>query len=138
VVLVSDEFKSAKLRKDGILADLAPTLLGFFGFPAPPDMQGHDLGPVMERGGAVREVALFGMHGAHICVTDGRYVLMRADRPDLPLCDYTLLPLRQRARCSPDELQALALTGPFRFTKGCKVLEIPMEVLVAPRTDENP
>ena len=106
--------------------DLAPTLLGFFGFPAPPDMQGHDLGPVLERGGAVREAALFGMHGAHICVTDGRYVLMRADRPDVPLCDYTLLPLRQRARCSPDELQALALTGPFRFTKGCKVLEIPI------------
>ncbi len=43
VVLVSDEFKSAKLRKDGILADLAPTLLELMGLPVPAEMTGKSL-----------------------------------------------------------------------------------------------
>ncbi|MDE7296554.1 MAG: 2,3-bisphosphoglycerate-independent phosphoglycerate mutase [Clostridia bacterium] len=43
VVLVSNEFKSAKLRKDGILADLAPTLLELMGLPIPAEMTGKSL-----------------------------------------------------------------------------------------------
>ena len=106
--------------------DLAPTLLSYFDVPCPADMQGHDLHPVLQRDTAVRQAALFGMFGAHICVTDGRYVYMRADRPDTPLYDYTLLPLHQRARYAPEELQNMTLEAPFSFTKGCRVLRIAM------------
>ncbi len=92
----------------------------------PADMQGHDLRPVIQRDEPVREYGLFGMHGAHVCVTDGRYVYMRADRPGTGLYDYTLLPLHQRAMYAPEELRRLELAPPFSFTKGCSLLKIPM------------
>lgn len=43
VVLVSDELKNVKLRKDGVLADLAPTLLTVMGLPVPKEMTGKSL-----------------------------------------------------------------------------------------------
>jgi 2,3-bisphosphoglycerate-independent phosphoglycerate mutase len=43
VVLVSNEYKGAKLRTDGVLADLAPTLLQVMGLPIPPEMTGKSL-----------------------------------------------------------------------------------------------
>ncbi len=43
VVLVSDKLKSAELRKDGILADLAPTLLTIMGERVPDEMTGKSL-----------------------------------------------------------------------------------------------
>ena len=105
--------------------DLPATLLGFFGLPRPTDMQGHDLKLVLEADVPVRDAALFGMFGAHTCITDGSYTYYRADRPEAPLYDYTLLPLRQRARCAPAELWDMTLASPFSFTKGCSVLKIP-------------
>ena len=106
--------------------DLAPTLLSYFGVPIPPDMQGHDLQTVLQQDIPVRDAALFGMFGAHVCVTDGRWVYMRADRPGTALYDYTLLPLHQRAMYAPEELQKLTLHEPFSFTKGCRTLKIAM------------
>ena len=105
--------------------DLPATLLGYFGLSLPADMQGHDLRPVLEGDAPVRDAALFGMFGAHTCITNGRYVCYRADRPEAPLYDYTLLTLRQRARCAPEELRDMTLEPPFTFTKGCPVLKIP-------------
>ncbi len=43
VVLVSEKYKNAELRKDGILADLAPTLLTVMGVPVPAEMTGRSL-----------------------------------------------------------------------------------------------
>ena len=43
VVLVSEKYKNAHLRKDGILADLAPTLLEVMGLPIPKEMTGKSL-----------------------------------------------------------------------------------------------
>ena len=43
VVLISDKLKKAKLRTDGILADLAPTLLTVMGLPVPKEMTGKSL-----------------------------------------------------------------------------------------------
>ena len=43
VVLISDKYKNVRLRKDGILADLAPTLLEVMGLPVPPEMTGKSL-----------------------------------------------------------------------------------------------
>ncbi len=43
VVLVSDKYKDAKLRNDGVLADLAPTLLTVMGLPVPEEMTGKSL-----------------------------------------------------------------------------------------------
>lgn len=43
VVLVSEKYKNAKLRDDGILADLAPTLLTVMDLPVPKEMTGKSL-----------------------------------------------------------------------------------------------
>ena len=43
VVLISEKYKNVTLRKDGILADLAPTLLETMGLPIPPEMTGRSL-----------------------------------------------------------------------------------------------
>jgi 2,3-bisphosphoglycerate-independent phosphoglycerate mutase len=41
--LVVPQFASARLRSDGILADVAPTILQIMGIPQPKDMTGHSL-----------------------------------------------------------------------------------------------
>ena len=43
VVLISDKLKNAELRTDGVLADLAPTLLTIMGLPVPAEMTGKNL-----------------------------------------------------------------------------------------------
>lgn len=43
VVLVSDKYKDVELRDDGVLADLAPTLLTVMGLPVPDEMTGKSL-----------------------------------------------------------------------------------------------
>jgi 2,3-bisphosphoglycerate-independent phosphoglycerate mutase len=43
VVLISNEYKNAKLRTDGVLADLAPTLLQVMDLPIPAEMTGNSL-----------------------------------------------------------------------------------------------
>ena len=107
--------------------DLPATLLEYFGLPLPPDMQGVPLRETIATDRPVREAALFGLHGGHVNVTDGRYVYMRGphSRDNEPLCEYTLMPTHMRARFSIDELQALELADPFSFTKGCRTLRIP-------------
>jgi 2,3-bisphosphoglycerate-independent phosphoglycerate mutase len=42
-ILVSERFKDAKLRGDGILADIAPTMLEMLGLPKPAEMTGKSL-----------------------------------------------------------------------------------------------
>ncbi len=43
VVLISEKYRGAELRTDGILADLAPTLLQVMGLPIPVEMTGKSL-----------------------------------------------------------------------------------------------
>jgi hypothetical protein len=73
-----------------------------------------------------RQAVLFGIHGAHVNCTDGRYVYMRAPvRPDNePLYNYTLMPAHMASMFSPRELQQLELAEPFSFTKGVRTLKI--------------
>jgi arylsulfatase A-like enzyme len=106
--------------------DLPATILRFFGLPLPEDMQGKDLFEVMRSGEPVREGALFGTHGAHVCVTDGRYVLMKAPaaKENTPLFEYTLMPQHMNHAFSVDELRTAELAPPFSFTKGCPVLRV--------------
>ncbi|MER7250752.1 sulfatase [Kribbella sp. NPDC000426] len=102
--------------------DIAPTLLDYFAVDSPPDMQGLPLSGELEREGA-----LFGAHGAHVNVTDGRYVYMRAcaDPSNTPLYNYTLMPTHMRARFSPEELQNAELVDGFKFTKDVRLLRLP-------------
>ncbi|MEU3478222.1 sulfatase [Streptomyces sp. NPDC033754] len=112
--------------------DLAPTILEYFGVDRPADMQGVPL-PVADDT-PVREAGLFGAHGGHVNVTDGRYVYMRAPvSPDnAPLYEHTLMPTHMRGRFSPAELVDAELAEPFGFTKGIRTLRTPGRSLLNP------
>jgi len=106
--------------------DLAPTLLEFFAVERPPDMQGLPLRETIASDAAVREAALFGLHGGQVNCTDGRYVYMRApaSKDNAPLYEYTLMPTHMREPFDVDELQDTVMVEPFSFTKGCPVMKI--------------
>lgn len=103
--------------------DLPVTLLEYFGIPATGDMQGKSLRQVIERDAPVREAGLFGIHGAHICCTDGRYVYMKAPvSPDnQPLYNYTLFP-GGFFMFPPQVLKTMSMSPAFSFTKGCRLM----------------
>ncbi|MCP4750591.1 MAG: sulfatase [Proteobacteria bacterium] len=106
--------------------DVAPTLLEFFQIERPRSMQGVPLKDTLKNDEPIREAGLFGRHGSHVNVTDGRYVYMRApkDASNTPLYDYTLIPMHMKSPFSVDELKTLELAEPFSFTKGCRTLKI--------------
>jgi arylsulfatase A-like enzyme len=108
------------------IIDFAPTLLEFFGVPIPKDMQGLPLRDVIAKNAPTRDAILFGVHGAHVNVFDGRYIYMRScQKPDnTPLYEYTLMPTHMRKRFGPEELQNIQLAEPFTFTKGCRTMKI--------------
>lgn len=116
------------VRRDALVQtiDLPATLLDYFGIGCPADMQGIALRETIAGDTPVRSAALFGLHGGHINVTDGRYVYMRGpqDKANEPLYEYTLMPTHMRARFGVEELRDLELAGPFSFTKGCRTLKI--------------
>ena len=94
--------------------DLPATLLEFFGVERPKDMQGRPVRKVIEEDKAIREYALYGIHGAHINIFDGRYVYMKAPMTEdnAPLYEYTTMPMHMRNLFSVGELQkAEAVSG---------------------------
>ncbi|MGW0938477.1 sulfatase-like hydrolase/transferase [Streptomyces sp. NPDC002666] len=107
--------------------DIAPTVLRYFGLEPTPDMEGHDLAAVLRDDREIRDGALFGIHGGHVNVTDGRYVYMRAaaDASNGPLEEYTLMPTHMRQRFSPEELVNWEPAEPLPFTKGVRTMRIP-------------
>ncbi len=104
--------------------DLPVTLLKFFGLEPAPDMQGKDLGKVIVKDQEVREGALFGIYGGHVCCTDGDFVYMKgaASSENKPLYQYTLMPVHMMGRFCIDELSTSVLAPPFSFTKGLNLL----------------
>ncbi|MFI9560405.1 sulfatase [Nonomuraea endophytica] len=107
--------------------DLAPTLLEYFGLDRPADMRGIPL-----NSGTTRQAGLFGIHGGHVNVTDGRYVYMRApaSAANAPLHEHTLMPTHMRGRFSPAELADIELAEPFSFTKGVRTIRVPGRTFV--------
>lgn len=107
--------------------DLPATILEYFGIPLPKDMQGKPLSETVRCDKPVREAGLFGIFGAQVNCTDGRYVYMRgpAKADNAPLCEYTLMPTHMRRTFNVDELHCIeGLQEPFSFTKGCKTMRI--------------
>ncbi|MCB9151419.1 MAG: sulfatase [Caldilineaceae bacterium] len=114
---------------DGLtqMIDLPATLLDYFDVPLPADMQGIPLADAVAHNAPTREAILFGHHGGHVNCTDGRYVYMRApaSQENAPLYQYTLMPTHMRKFFEPELFADFEVAGPFRFTKGAKVMQLP-------------
>ncbi|MFD0790303.1 sulfatase [Microbacterium insulae] len=107
--------------------DIAPTLLRFFGLEPGKDMLGQDLGDIVRDDDGGHEAILFGIHGGHVNVSDGRYVYMRAaaDASNSPLEEFTLMPTHMRSRFRTDELAGWAPAEAMSFTKGVRTMRMP-------------
>jgi arylsulfatase A-like enzyme len=111
--------------------DSGPTLLDLFGVEPTGRMTGRSLRDTIDRDAPVRDAAIFGLHGGHVNVTDGRYVYMRgvANEHNQPLNQYTLMPTHMRVPFSVEELKAgTELVDHFPHTQGCPVLKIPVRL----------
>lgn len=106
--------------------DVPATILEYFNLERPPDMQGMPLRDAVADDSPVREAALYGAHGGHINVTDGRHVYMRASANDNnePLYNYTLMSTHMRYRYDVEDLRDIELQAPFAFTKDCQTMKI--------------
>ena len=122
---VRDERRSSLVQT----IDLPATVLDYFGVDLPPDMQGVPLGETVANDSPVREAVLYGIHGGHVNVNDGRYVYMRgaANEDNQPLYNYTLMPTHMRHRFKVEELQGIELREPFTFTKDCPTMKVSTE-----------
>lgn len=104
--------------------DLPVTLLEYFQIPVTKDMQGKDLSVVISENKKQREAVLFGIHGAHVCCTDGRYVYMKApvNVENLPLYEYTLMPTHMVGFFRRKSIMTMEKASAFDFTKGMPVM----------------
>ncbi len=108
--------------------DLGPTLLGAFGLEPTERMCGRDLAATIADDQPVREAGIFGMHGGHVNVTDGRYVYLRAPgETNQPLYNYTLMPTDMTRIWRPERFAEATLAPPFGFTKGCPLVRTPAD-----------
>jgi arylsulfatase A-like enzyme len=124
-----DPRSRAQDTRRGALAqtiDIAPTVLRFFGLQPTEDMQGSDLAVVLEDDRQIHEGALFGAHGGHVNLTDGRYVYMRASAEvsNGPLEEFTLMPTHMRSRFAVKELADWQPAEPMSFTKGIRTMRM--------------
>ena len=123
--------RSAGTRSGALVQtiDIAPTILDYFAVDRTVDMSGSVITVAPDDGGTAetaRKGALFGIHGGHVNVTDGRFVYMRAcaTAANDPLEEFTLMPTHMRQRFRPAELIDLELAEPFSFTKGVRTLRM--------------
>ncbi|MBU8540967.1 sulfatase [Falsiroseomonas tokyonensis] len=107
--------------------DLAATFLDLFDVPPTPAMEGIPL-RVTRAGGQRRDALLFGYFGGAVNVTDGRFTYHRFP-PDLrrqEIYQYTLMPTHIMMPFTVEELADIRIAGPLPFTKGAKVMQVPV------------
>jgi len=108
--------------------DLAQTFLELNGVGPAKEMQGHALTMAMRDGRNDRAGLIFGYFGGAVNVTDGRHTYHRfpADLARQEINQYTLMPTHIFQPFSTEELSNATLSEPLPFTKGAKVLKVPV------------
>ena len=119
---IRDERRSALVQT----IDLAPTLLEYFGCQIPKDMQGKPLYETEKNDAKIRDYALFGQHGVHVNITDGRYVYMRSPMHgrEGELYNYIQFLASYPNAIGAEEMQSITVHKGFSFTKGMPVLRM--------------
>jgi arylsulfatase A-like enzyme len=118
--------KKTKERRSALVQtiDLAPTILGAFNIEKTKDMEGLNLANIIEKDDKAHDYVLFGLHGAQVNITDGRYVYMRDyNDENMPLYNYTLMPTHMRTFFSLEEVRTMELSSGFSFTKQAPLMK---------------
>ena len=104
--------------------DLCPTFLDLHGARRAPDIEGISV--LDER--ASRDGLLFGYFGGAVNVTDGRHTYHRfpSDLRRQEIYQYTLMPNHIFSPFSVEELSNASLSEAMPFTKGAKLLKVPV------------
>jgi arylsulfatase A-like enzyme len=116
-------------RRDALVQtmDFAPTILNYFGMDIPKDVQASDIKDTIASNKQIRKAGLFGTHGGHVNVTDGRYVYMRAPKnapSSEPLFNYTHMATNLNDFFPIEDMRDMELAPPFSFTKGCPTMKV--------------
>ena len=126
--------KVKKERRSGLVQtiDIAPTLLEYFEVEIPEIMQGKPLQKVLEVDQSLHQEALFGMHGGHVNVTDGKYIYMRAPitKENQPLFEYTMMPTHMRNFFDAKALNKATLVKPSFLNDETQVLKVPTKAFL--------
>jgi hypothetical protein len=71
---------------------------------------------------------LFGYFGGAANVTDGRFTYHRYpnDIRTQEIFQYTLMPTHINMMFTPEELASAVMTGPLPFTKGVRIMKVPV------------
>lgn len=111
--------------------DLPATILELFGQEKPQHMMGRDLQPVLKSDETIHDAILYGYHGMHININDGKHTYMKAasDAENKPLYQYTLMPMHIKKMISKEELLQAdrTLYDKFEFNDHVPVLRIPVD-----------
>jgi hypothetical protein len=113
--------------------DLAPTILDLHGVPPAKEMEGHSMLAAAQANKPLREAALFGYFGGAVNITDGSFTYHRfpGDLMAQEIFQYTVMPTHIHGPFTPEELSGASLSDGFPFTKGAKLLKVPV-------TDRSP
>lgn len=106
--------------------DIAPTVLEYFGITVPESMMGHSLQETIRSDKKIRDYALFGQHGVHVNITDGRYVYMRCPEKgqESNIYNYLIQASTYPGCVRVEEMRDAELVEGFNFMKGSKCLKI--------------
>ena len=132
----------SNVQRDALVQtiDIAPTILDYFGIQIPSTVEGKSLLPTIIDDTKIRQAGLFGIHGGHVNITDGRHVYMRGatTADNAPLYEYTVMPTHMRSFFSIEELQNWEKHPGFNFTAGVPLMKIPGRVLNQNTAIANP
>lgn len=98
--------------------DIAPTLLDYFGLEIPVCITGKSLLRALGNDEAIHDSILFGIHGGHVNITDGKHTFMKANVADdnQPYVECTLMPTKMRGYFSKEELKTACLAKGDKYS----------------------
>ncbi|WP_430601854.1 hypothetical protein IGJ02_001968 [Enterococcus sp. DIV0724b] len=117
-------------RIDGLCQtiDLPPTLAEYFNVEAFENMDGRSLFNLVNQQQENHQSILFGTNGGHVNLFDGRYTYMKAsaNKDNMPLVNYTLMPTVIRGFYPTTALENISLYDGDSFTNGLPCLKVPL------------
>ncbi|WP_323765730.1 sulfatase [Marinovum sp.] len=127
-----DHADQAGTRRGGVTQtmDIMPTLLELNGVPVPGEVQARSLLPHLANPDAPAEdrTVVFGLFGGPMGVTDGSYSYVHY--PTSTATDalnmYTMAPQHMTESFSPEELGQAGMVPPLGFTKGARLMRVPV------------